>query len=92
MHPQRIWSLNANECIRNVFPSVSIFFFPIHTQGDFVVLASDPHRLIGVDVMDARRPLHQNTGDFFRVMQKQFTPREWGQIRAPWAEPDQLVR
>ena len=37
---------------------------------------------IGVDVMDIRRPMSGSVTEFFRLMRKQFTPREWADIDA----------
>jgi 4'-phosphopantetheinyl transferase len=51
-------------------------------KGDFVVLAAEPAHLVGVDVMQIRRPLSESVPDFFRLMRRQFTPEEWLAIEA----------
>lgn len=55
------------------------FNFNVSHHGDYVLLASDPARLVGVDVM-THSPGHrppQPAADIFRSFQACYTPYEW---------------
>ena len=51
----------------------------ISHHGDWVVVASDPERYIGVDVMKFEEP-RRGRETFFNSMKRQFTPKEWEEI------------
>ncbi|XP_003385372.1 PREDICTED: L-aminoadipate-semialdehyde dehydrogenase-phosphopantetheinyl transferase-like [Amphimedon queenslandica] len=60
-------------------------------QGDYAVLAGEEGMRVGVDVMDCTRPRGIASLDqFFTTMRRQFTEREWHQIRSPSSEEDKL--
>jgi len=64
-----------------LFPN---FNFNVSHHSHWVVLASEPHDLIGVDVMDMKVPRRQKDADvaeFFNTMKHCFTPLEWNNIR-----------
>ncbi|EGD73258.1 hypothetical protein PTSG_04971 [Salpingoeca rosetta] len=60
---------------------VSQLRFNVSHAGSYVVMAADSEREIGVDVMDHRRPLHDDVERFFELMTTTFTPKEWDNIR-----------
>ncbi|KAI5625455.1 L-aminoadipate-semialdehyde dehydrogenase-phosphopantetheinyl transferase [Silurus asotus] len=64
--------------------------FNISHQGDFAVLAAEPGRQVGVDVMKTTRPGSSSVPEFFRVMKRQFTNFEWCTITSAQSEWDQL--
>ncbi|CAK8694044.1 unnamed protein product [Clavelina lepadiformis] len=58
----------------------NIFFNASH-QGDYVVVVTDTVN-VGVDVMDVRES-HGDLENFFKLMNRQFTPSEWTIINQP---------
>jgi 4'-phosphopantetheinyl transferase len=66
----------------NKFPN---FNFNISHSGDYVVLASEPMDLVGVDVMEMKIPNHKDKDedilDFFSNMKDCFTSFEWSNIK-----------
>jgi len=60
--------------------------FNISHEGAYVVLASDSAvNHIGIDVMDISKPGRgaASQEEYFRLMNRQFTPGEWNQIKGP---------
>ncbi|XP_028397954.1 L-aminoadipate-semialdehyde dehydrogenase-phosphopantetheinyl transferase-like isoform X2 [Dendronephthya gigantea] len=55
--------------------------FNISHQGDFVVLAAESSRNVGVDVMKTEIKGNQTIPEFFHTMRRQFTPHEWQTIK-----------
>ncbi|XP_015750641.1 PREDICTED: L-aminoadipate-semialdehyde dehydrogenase-phosphopantetheinyl transferase-like, partial [Acropora digitifera] len=81
-------SLQANEDIESPLRN---FSFNISHQGDFTVLAAQPHVAVGVDVMKTVYPSGSSTvTSFFHTMRKQFTPDEWQTIKSQEGEWKQL--
>lgn len=64
--------------------------FNVSHQGDYAVLAAEPGRQVGVDVMKTSRPGSSSTQEFFRIMNRQFTDLEWTNIRKAGSDWDQL--
>lgn len=78
----------ANEDIESPLRN---FSFNISHQGDFTVLAAQPHVAVGVDVMKTVYPSGSSTvTSFFHTMRKQFTPDEWQTIKSQEGEWKQL--
>jgi 4'-phosphopantetheinyl transferase len=71
----------------SLFPN---FNFNVSHAGDYVILGSEPHDLIGVDVMDANRPINTTVPEFFKNMQGCFTPFEWRTIKEGTNESHQI--
>ncbi|KAH3761155.1 4'-phosphopantetheinyl transferase superfamily protein [Pelomyxa schiedti] len=58
------------------------FNFNVSHHGNWVVLASEPHDLVGVDVMKSEHPRGSETvREFFQTMSNTMTPHEWAQIK-----------
>lgn len=68
-----------------------ITHFNISHQGDYVVLAGSPTHQIGVDVMKIEPPVNKNIPEFFRLMSRQFSPKEWETIRSFPSEMEQVA-
>ena len=66
------------------------FNFNLSHHGDWVVLASEPHDLIGLDVMKKEHPARTTITDFFFTMRECFTEKEWQKIKSPNKPEDQL--
>ncbi|XP_061684310.1 L-aminoadipate-semialdehyde dehydrogenase-phosphopantetheinyl transferase [Syngnathoides biaculeatus] len=64
--------------------------FNVSHQGDYAVLAAEKGLQVGVDVMKTSMPGSSTVPDFFRIMTRQFTPREWRVIRSAGSERRQL--
>ncbi|PVD34170.1 hypothetical protein C0Q70_05433 [Pomacea canaliculata] len=64
--------------------------FNISHQGDYVVLAAEAQKLIGIDVMKVEWPRSTGIQDFFRTMERQLTPSEWSRVRCQTSDMQQL--
>ncbi|KAK9961737.1 hypothetical protein ABG768_007137 [Culter alburnus] len=71
-------------------PSITHWNFNLSHQGDYAVLAAEPGRQVGVDVMKTSRPGSSSVQEFFRIMNRQFTDLEWTNIRTAGSDWDQL--
>ncbi|XP_067307448.1 L-aminoadipate-semialdehyde dehydrogenase-phosphopantetheinyl transferase [Pseudorasbora parva] len=71
-------------------PSISHWSFNVSHQGDYAVLAAEPGRQVGVDLMKTSRPGSGSVQEFFRIMNRQFTDLEWTNIRTAGSDWDQL--
>eukprot|EP01112_Ceratiomyxa_fruticulosa_P008371 TRINITY_DN2170_c0_g1_i2.p1 TRINITY_DN2170_c0_g1~~TRINITY_DN2170_c0_g1_i2.p1 ORF type:complete len:280 (-),score=45.30 TRINITY_DN2170_c0_g1_i2:61-900(-) len=56
------------------------FNFNVSHSGNWVVAASEPFSLIGVDVMEVEYPKGETVFGFFELMRDNFTPLEWTNI------------
>lgn len=65
--------------------------FNVSHQGDYVVLAGNKERNIGIDVMKIEPPANKNIPEFFRLMSRQFSGREWSTIRSFPTEQEQIA-
>ncbi|XP_007248647.3 L-aminoadipate-semialdehyde dehydrogenase-phosphopantetheinyl transferase [Astyanax mexicanus] len=65
--------------------------FNVSHQGDYAVLAAEPGRQVGVDIMKTTRPGSSTVQEFFRIMTRQFTELEWRTIRSAGSDWDQLA-
>ncbi|XP_049694711.2 L-aminoadipate-semialdehyde dehydrogenase-phosphopantetheinyl transferase [Helicoverpa armigera] len=65
--------------------------FNVSHQGDFVVLAGNKDRNIGIDVMKIEPPANKNIPEFFRIMTRQFSRHEWSTIRSFPTEMEQIA-
>lgn len=65
--------------------------FNVSHQGDWVVLAAENGKKVGVDVMKVEYAGGKDVKDFFHTMRRQFTEQEWMQIRSFSEEYDQLA-
>lgn len=66
-------------------PEAPNFNFNVSHEGDYVVLASEPICICGIDVaapQQIRRSQQEPLESFFAHFQQQFTPAEWRAIRA----------
>ncbi|KAM4794976.1 L-aminoadipate-semialdehyde dehydrogenase-phosphopantetheinyl transferase [Rhinophrynus dorsalis] len=66
------------------------FNFNISHQGDYAVLAAEPDRQVGVDIMKTDLPGSGSIEEFFRIMTRQFTEREWCSIKSMSSDRAQL--
>jgi 4'-phosphopantetheinyl transferase len=83
--PYLLSTANALQSIQR-FPC---FNFNVSHHADWVVLASEPHALVGVDVMDqAQQP--GGSVEFFSNMRRCFTEFEWSNILRESSEDFQL--
>jgi len=57
------------------------FNFNVSHHGDWVVLASEPNHLVGIDVMKIEKRRSEATTDFFAAMENCFTNSEWKVIK-----------
>lgn len=71
-------------------PGVTHWNFNVSHQGEYAVLAAEPGRQVGVDVMKTSRPGSRSVQEFFRIMNRQFTDLEWTNIRTAGSDWDQL--
>lgn len=74
----------VDEMLRNVD-------FNVSHQGDWVVLAAEKGKKVGVDVMKVEYAGGKDIQDFFHTMRRQFTEQEWTQIRSFSEEYNQLA-
>ncbi|XP_063300992.1 L-aminoadipate-semialdehyde dehydrogenase-phosphopantetheinyl transferase [Pelobates fuscus] len=58
------------------------FNFNVSHQGDYAVLAAEPELQVGVDIMKTDLPGSGSTEEFFRLMNRQFTEKEWCTIKS----------
>lgn len=66
--------------------------FNVSHQGDYTVLAGcASDGLLGVDVVKIEQPRGKTLGEYFRLMSRIFSPREWETIRGVGGERDQLA-
>lgn len=65
--------------------------FNISHQGDFVVLAGNTKRNIGVDTMKIEPPVNKNIPEFFRLMRRQFSDEEWKAVYSFSTEMEQIA-
>ncbi|XP_069825851.1 L-aminoadipate-semialdehyde dehydrogenase-phosphopantetheinyl transferase [Dendropsophus ebraccatus] len=68
--------------VSGVPPQLPNFNFNVSHQGDYAVLAAEPELQVGVDIMKTERPGSGSTEEFFRIMHRQFTEREWHSIKS----------
>ncbi|XP_053564543.1 L-aminoadipate-semialdehyde dehydrogenase-phosphopantetheinyl transferase isoform X2 [Bombina bombina] len=69
--------------------------FNVSHQGDYAVLAAEPERQVGIDIMKTDLPGSSSIEDFFRIMKRQFTEKEWSSIRSmrsDWTQLDMFYR
>ncbi|XP_016107940.1 L-aminoadipate-semialdehyde dehydrogenase-phosphopantetheinyl transferase-like [Sinocyclocheilus grahami] len=59
-------------------------------HGDNAVLAAEPGRQVGIDVMKTSRPGSSSVQEFFCIMNRQFTDLEWTNIQKAGSDWDQL--
>ncbi|XP_066442370.1 L-aminoadipate-semialdehyde dehydrogenase-phosphopantetheinyl transferase [Eleutherodactylus coqui] len=81
--------------VSGIPPHLPNFNFNVSHQGDFAVLAAEPELQVGVDIMKTNRPGSGSTEEFFRIMHRQFTQREWHSIKSmgsDWAQLDMFYR
>lgn len=65
--------------------------FNISHQGDYVVLAGNTQKNIGIDVMKIEQPVNKNIPEFFRLMNRQFSKQEWCMIYSFPTEMEQVA-
>ncbi|XP_078078161.1 L-aminoadipate-semialdehyde dehydrogenase-phosphopantetheinyl transferase isoform X2 [Mustelus asterias] len=78
-----------------VLATIPNFNFNISHQGDYTVLAAEPHRQVGVDIMKTDFPGSSSVPEFFRIMNRQFTDHEWNIIKMAgdeWAQLNMFYR
>ncbi|XP_068121070.1 L-aminoadipate-semialdehyde dehydrogenase-phosphopantetheinyl transferase [Hyperolius riggenbachi] len=76
-------------------PELPKFNFNVSHQGEYAVLAAEPELQVGVDIMKTDLPGSGSTEEFFRLMHRQFTDREWHSIKGmdgSWAQLDMFYR
>ncbi|KAG8452960.1 hypothetical protein GDO86_004677 [Hymenochirus boettgeri] len=64
--------------------------FNVSHQGDFAVLAAEQDCQVGVDIMKTDLPGSGSIEEFFRLMNRQFTEKEWVSIKSMNSNWDQL--
>ena len=65
--------------------------FNISHQGDFVVLAAESGRTVGVDVMKVEWTRPTKIADFLLSLKRQLTTAEWAQVESRQKDMDQLA-
>lgn len=66
--------------------------FNVSHQGDYVVCAGEiGHIMLGVDVMKLEYSGGKPLSEFFRIMNRQFSPEEWITIKGSGTEKEQLA-
>ncbi|XP_029458300.1 L-aminoadipate-semialdehyde dehydrogenase-phosphopantetheinyl transferase isoform X2 [Rhinatrema bivittatum] len=73
--------------ISKTFPN---FSFNVSHQGEYAVLAAEVEFQVGVDVMKTELPGSGSIREFFRIMKRQFTEKEWKAIKCAGSEWSQL--
>ncbi|XP_045338600.1 L-aminoadipate-semialdehyde dehydrogenase-phosphopantetheinyl transferase isoform X3 [Leopardus geoffroyi] len=76
----------------NPYPN---FNFNISHQGDYAVLAAEPELQVGIDVMKTSFPGRGSIPEFFHIMKRKFTNKEWETIRSfndEWTQLDMFYR
>ncbi|XP_073518178.1 L-aminoadipate-semialdehyde dehydrogenase-phosphopantetheinyl transferase isoform X2 [Phyllobates terribilis] len=76
--------------VSGIPPHFPNFSFNVSHQGDYAVLAAESELQVGVDIMKTDRPGSGSTEEFFRIMHRQFTDREWLSIRSAGSDGAQL--
>nr|XP_056714549.1 L-aminoadipate-semialdehyde dehydrogenase-phosphopantetheinyl transferase isoform X2 [Euleptes europaea] len=81
--------------VNDISANHSPFNFNVSHQGNYTVLAAEPDRHVGIDVMKTSLPGSGSIPDFFRIMKRQFTDEEWRTItsmRNEWLQLDMFHR
>ncbi|XP_043850886.1 L-aminoadipate-semialdehyde dehydrogenase-phosphopantetheinyl transferase [Dromiciops gliroides] len=81
--------------VNDSFSTQTNFNFNISHQGDYAVLAAEPKVQVGIDIMKTTLPGRSSIPEFFRIMNRQFTEREWKTIKAfenEWSQLDTFYR
>ena len=76
----------------NPYPN---FNFNISHQGDYTVLAAEPELQVGIDIMKTSFPGRGSIPEFFHIMKRKFTKKEWETIRSfndEWTQLDMFYR
>ncbi|GAB1293836.1 L-aminoadipate-semialdehyde dehydrogenase-phosphopantetheinyl transferase [Apodemus speciosus] len=76
----------------NPYPN---FNFNISHQGDYAVLAAEPELQVGIDIMKTSFPGRGSIPEFFHIMKRKFTKKEWETIRSfsdEWTQLDMFYR
>lgn len=71
------------------------FNFNISHQGDYAVLAAEPEVQVGIDIMKTSFPGRGSIPEFFHIMKRKFTKKEWETIRSfndEWTQLDMFYR
>lgn len=71
------------------------FNFNVSHQGNYAVLAAEPDYQVGIDIMKTSLPGSGSVSDFFRIMKRQFTEKEWRTITSmnnEWLQLDMFHR
>lgn len=68
------------------------FDFNVSHQGNYSVLAADNTSKVGIDVMKIEYSGGKSLAEFFHLMRRQFTLREWQFIEQPGTERGMLTR
>lgn len=64
--------------------------FNISHQGDYVVIAAEEGKPVGVDIMKVEWPRSTSLHDFFRTLDRQLTQREWANVKKRQGDVEQL--
>jgi len=84
--PVLVWPTNKNA--QSTLPlSATNFHFNVSHQGEYVVLGADEVR-VGVDVMETHYRGGKDVAEFFRLMDRQFSPNEWILIKKDVGNPE----
>ncbi|KAF7470279.1 Hypothetical predicted protein [Marmota monax] len=62
----------------NSYPN---FNFNISHQGDYALFAAEPELQVGIDIMKTSFPGQGSIPEFFHIMKRKFTNKEWETIR-----------
>ncbi|XP_022416226.1 L-aminoadipate-semialdehyde dehydrogenase-phosphopantetheinyl transferase isoform X2 [Monodon monoceros] len=76
----------------NPYPN---FNFNISHQGDYAVLAAESELQVGIDIMKTSFPGRGSIPEFFHIMKRKFTNKEWETIRSfkdEWTQLDMFYR
>ncbi|MEJ1281224.1 hypothetical protein NN561_012173 [Cricetulus griseus] len=76
----------------NPYPNLS---FNISHQGDYAVLAAEPELQAGIDIMKTSFPGSGSIPEFFHIMKRKFTNKEWETIKSfndEWIQLDMFYR
>ncbi|XP_031510739.1 peroxiredoxin-like 2C [Papio anubis] len=63
--------------------------------GDYAVLAAEPELQVGIDIMKTSFPSRGSIPEFFHIMKRKFTNKEWETIRSfkdEWTQLDMFYR
>ncbi|KAK7097384.1 L-aminoadipate-semialdehyde dehydrogenase-phosphopantetheinyl transferase-like [Littorina saxatilis] len=64
--------------------------FNISHQGDFVVIAAEEKKQVGVDIMKVEWPRNTSIQEFLTTMDRQLTQQEWSTVRRYQDDMEQL--